>query len=87
MSEPFPIDQFRDVFQITPKIKNKLQPFIAQYKLLNMYPSFNPGNGSSTVLKSSTNTSLRIRSISHSSSTLSSVSSFCLILGRWCSST
>lgn len=39
MSEPFPVEQFRDAFQVTTKIKNKLQPFIAQYKALNMYSS------------------------------------------------
>ncbi len=36
MSHPFPLDQFRDVFQITTKMKNKLQPFFAEYKALNM---------------------------------------------------
>lgn len=36
MSDAFSVEQFRDVFQTTPKVKNKLQPFIAQYKALNM---------------------------------------------------
>lgn len=30
------MEQFRDVFTVTPKIKNKLQPFIAKFRELNM---------------------------------------------------
>lgn len=36
MSEAFPIDQFRDIFLVTSKIKNKLQPFVLEYKKPNM---------------------------------------------------
>ncbi len=35
-SPPFPREQFLDIFQVTSKIKNKLQPFIAEYKKQNM---------------------------------------------------
>jgi hypothetical protein len=37
MKDSFPLEQFRDAFEVTTKIKNKLQPFIAKYKEQNMY--------------------------------------------------
>ena len=36
MAEPFNEEQFREVFTVTQKIKNKLQPFLAKYKEHNM---------------------------------------------------
>ena len=45
-TDPFPLEQFKDVFELTPKIKNKLAPFIAKYREVNMYPYAYPGNGS-----------------------------------------
>lgn len=75
MSEAFPVEQFRDVFQVTPKIKNKLQPFMAQYKALNMYPSAYLGIGSSIVSRNYTAIFSKIGTISRLNSTLFSASS------------
>lgn len=36
MSEAFPLQQFLDAFEVTTKVKNKLQPFIAKFKEQNM---------------------------------------------------
>ncbi len=37
MQEAFSKEQFRDAFEVTTKVKNKLAPFISKLKEQNMY--------------------------------------------------